>query len=102
MQAPARTGWRELDQRPTMACAQSSAGGGAVPTIFLYWREGRSQAARDKLADALAEAVASVPEAMAGKDEVDVFFFEVPVGYMYHGGQALPSLAPRPDEETER
>jgi len=68
-----------------------------MPTIFLYWREGRSQAARDKLADALAEAVASVPEAQAAKEEVDVFFFEVPVGYMYHGGAALPALPPRPD-----
>ena len=43
-----------------------------MPTIHLYWLEGRSATAREKVADALAEAVAFVAEAMARKEHVDV------------------------------
>ena len=65
-----------------------------MPTIHLYWLEGRSATAREKVASALAEAVASVSEAMARKEHVDVWFFDIPVGHLYSGGKALSAPLP--------
>ena len=68
-----------------------------MPTVFVYWREGRSQAARDKVAKAIAEAFGAIPEARASRDEVDVTFYEVPPGRTYHAGERLAPIVPQSD-----
>jgi phenylpyruvate tautomerase PptA (4-oxalocrotonate tautomerase family) len=73
-----------------------------MPTIHVYWLEGRSAVAREKVVKALSAAMASVPEAMAPSDHVDVWFFDVPVGYLYSAGRALPApAAAQPHRERE-